>query len=147
MGTVLANVSYLLFERELVDGIEPFIADEHIVDREIELTGIDGSVKHVSWTGDPVEYCIGVQESSWFVAGDVKVIPMTSAPLWRSLIGQSIEFIWHDDDHQILEIRGYGAPVFLSSRERDCWYADTITISRLQPVVPSNKSMKRTRER
>lgn len=140
MASVLLQVTYLLFERELSEGNDYLLRDEHILDREIRLVWSDGSEKHISWTSDPVQYCIGVQAQSWFLAGDVVEVDMSSRSTWRELVGREVRLQWHDESHQVLELCTDAASIYLSSRENDYWEADTITISRAKPQVPSKKS-------
>ena len=147
MASVLRKVTYLLFERELLEGDEYLLRDEHTLDREIRLVWSDGSEKHISWSSDPVQYCIGVQAQSWFLPGDVVQVDMSSRATWKDLVGREVKLQWHDDSHQVLEVCTDSASIYLSSRENDYWEVDTITISRATPRVPSNKSLERTRDR
>jgi hypothetical protein len=146
VARVLAKVTYLLFESELSEGDKSLLIDEHIVDREIRLEWSDGSTRYISWTSDPVQYCVGVQDHSWFIAGEVREVDMSSRSVWSDLVGSELELKWHDDSHQLLEARSDAASVYLSSRENAYWWADTITVSKALPQVPSNKSRERTRE-
>ena len=145
MTSVLTKVTYLLFESELSEGDEHLLRDEHIIDREVRLDWSDGSVKHISWTSNPVQYCVGVQAHSWFISGDVKEVDMSSRSNWKELVGKEVKLQWHDDSHQVLEMRTDVASIYLSSRENGYWEADTITISQAKPQLPSNKSLERTR--
>jgi hypothetical protein len=146
MTSVLAKVTYLLFESELSEDDEYLLKDEHIVDREIRLDWSDGSVKHISWTSDPIQYCVGVQAHSWFMPGNAKEVDMSSRSIWKELVGNELKLQWHDESHQVLELCTNAASIYLSSRENGYWEADTITVSRAKPQVPSNKSLERTRE-
>jgi len=147
MASVLLKVTYLLFERELSEGDEYLLRDEHILDREIRLAWSDGSEEHISWASDPVQYCIGVQARSWFLPGDVVEVDMTSRSIWKELVGREVRSHWHDDSHQVLELCSDAASIFLASRENDYWEADTITVSRAKLQVPPNTSLERTRAR
>jgi hypothetical protein len=146
MASVLAKVTYLLFESELAEGVEYLLREEHIVDREIRLEWTDGSAKHISWASEPFQYCVGLQEHSWFLAGEVKKVDMSSRPSWKDLIGRELELKWLDESHQVLQVRAGDASTYLSSRENDYWFADAITVSKATPQVPSNTSLERTRE-
>ena len=147
MVSVLSRVTYVLFEHELVDGRAQFSSREHVLDREVRLETAVGAPQHISWTSDPVQYCLGTRESSWFLAGDASELDMSASPPWRDLIGKPFSLEWHDSDHQLLEIRADTASVYLASREGDHWCADTITVSDTPPELPSNTSLERTRER
>jgi len=147
MTTFLSRVTYLLFDHELTDGQDSFVGEEQTLDREVRLETSDGSVRYVSWTSNPVQYCVGIQEQSWFLPGEVSEIDVTTRAPWRHLVGEAIELTWQDPKHQILEVRGKAASVYLSSREGKYWCADAITVSILPPELPSNKSLERARER
>ena len=147
MFTELSRVTYLFFNHELAGGEGGAPGGEHTLDREVRLESSDGSTLHVSWTSSPVQYCLGVQEQSWFTPGDAAEVDVTTREPWRSLVGGPIEFLWQEPEHQVLELRGKGSSVFLSSREGKNWCADVVTISDSRPELPSNTSLERTRAR
>ena len=146
MGSVLSRVTYVLFEHELVEGRAHFPTHEHALDREVRLETTAGTAQHISWTSDPVQYCLGTKESSWFLPGDAAELDMSDSPPWRDLVGKKISLEWRDSDHQVLEVRTDTASVYLASREGAYWCADTITVTDTPPELPSNTSLERTRE-
>ena len=146
MSSVLSRVTYLLFANELRAGQTSLPSGDHSLDREIRLEASDGSSQYISWASEPAQYCVGVQSKSWFVEGDVVEIEMSFHEVWEPLVGRAVDLVWHDDSHQVLEIRAGLDSVYLSSREVDYWFADTITVSIERPAMPSNTSFERTRE-
>jgi len=146
VSVVLSRVTYLLFPSEAEDVQRSLPSGEHVIDREVCLEESDGSKRYISWAQEPEQYCVGVKLSSWFIPSEIVEIDMSSHILWKSLVGSALDVVWHDDKHQVLEIRADRSPVYLSSREADRWFADTISVSGARPALQSDAAMERSRD-
>jgi hypothetical protein len=130
METSLKRVIYerFSFERDI-----PIVAREHALDRQVRFEFSDGKVIFASWTEKPVLYCVGKGEQSFFTVDPEAVLDMSTEPPWRDLVGEPIEFIFLDEDHQTMEVRSARGSAFISSKEADLWGMDVITISPDRP--------------
>jgi len=131
----LKNVIYELYEVDLISLHDH--PEWHEIDREISLEFENGEKKYFSWCGEPVQYSVGVQDHRFNVNEPDHVIDATSWDLWQGLIGEEIEFISHDESHQVLELKGQSKSVYLSSQERGSWQADVLHISTKLPKYGS----------
>ena len=62
---VLKRVRYELFGSDLSVLPEDGVPRDHVIDREIRLEFADGSVLFASWSEKPVQYSIGLKDSTW----------------------------------------------------------------------------------
>jgi hypothetical protein len=131
--SVLHRVVYELleFEASVLDVSES--NEQHCIDREIRFEMSDGSCWFASWSSSPVQYCVGIQQGSFFTPPAAATREASGHPLWRRLINQPIEFIPLDDGHQVIEVRSPNGSAFLSSQDGRHWCADVTTVSRLRP--------------
>ena len=102
---LLTRVIYDLFESDIASLDEPESETAHTIDRQIRLEFSDSSIRHLSWSSDPVQYCIGVQEQPFFVSGDNVTRDFSAHPLWRSVVGHVLDLVVIDPDHQVVEVR------------------------------------------
>lgn len=132
---VLSRVTYELFDFEADILSDPTSNEEHTIDRQIRLDTADGKVHYVSWTSEPVQYCVGVKSESFFLPGDVVTCDASRHPLWARLMGEPVEIVSAGPDSQIVEIRTPNASVFVATCERGRWEADVIRISAAKPHI------------
>ena len=52
------------------------------------------------------------------------------AGLFTYLVGEDVSLVYHDDCHQVLEIKGQSTSVYLSSQENGSWEPDVLHISK-----------------
>lgn len=123
----LKRVIYELYEVDLVSLHDH--PEWHEIDREIFLEFDNGEKRYFSWCNEPVQYSVGVQDHRFNVNEPDHVIDASGWEMWRGLIGNKVDFISHDDSHQILELRGQNSCVYLSTQERGSWLADVLHIS------------------
>ncbi|WP_213608148.1 hypothetical protein [Pseudoalteromonas sp.] len=65
------------------------------------------------------------------------VIDVSEWDMWKGLIGSKIDFIYHDESHQVLELRGQNGSAYLSTQEQGSWLADVLHISNTLPIPSS----------
>lgn len=110
-------------------------SDSHEIDREIYLEFESGKKVYFSWCNEPVQYCIGLQSGRFNAKEPDHVIEATDWNVWRYLIGQELSFVFTDESHQVLELKGQTSSVYLSSQEQGPWVADVLHISKDLPVI------------
>jgi len=130
---LLRRILYDLFEWEADVLARPGSDKEHTIRREIRLDLEGGPPLYISWSSDPVQYCIGVGSKSFFDPGNDVLVDASDHPIWRRIMGGPVELRPLDTEHQILELRGPDASVHLSSREENHWTADVVTVSARRP--------------
>jgi hypothetical protein len=131
--SVLQRVVYELleFESSVLDASES--DEQHCIDREIRFEMSDGSCWFASWSSSPVQYCVGIQQGSFFTPPAAATRDASGHPLWSRLVNQPIEFIPLDDGQQVIEVRSPNGSTFLSSQDGRHWCMDVTTVSRLRP--------------
>ena len=82
-----------------------------------------------------MQYCIGFKPGRFNANEPDQVIDATNWKIWRELIGQEINFVFTDESHQILELKGQSSSTYLSSQERGSWVADVLHISKVLPII------------
>jgi hypothetical protein len=129
----LRHVTYRLFEHEVAvpeDDERPW----HQLDGEIVLVG-DDRVEFVSWCAEPVQYCIGKRQVSFFNAEVLRATDLSCHPFWRRLIGSDISMRFMDAQRQVLQIEGFGFSVFVSSQCEDGKFeGDCVRVSSINPL-------------
>lgn len=125
----LQSVTYCLFESEvgIIEDVER--GQAHSIDREIRLQWNDGKASYISWDNIPALFCVAISDHSFFVEDDVHEQDVSSTPLWRSLVGQTIKCVFLDVDHQVLVLKVDEYQLYIASREGDYWYSDTLLIT------------------
>jgi len=131
----LKRVIYELYEVDFGSLKGESGSDSHEIDREIYLEFESGKRVYFSWCYEPVQYCIGFQSSRFNASEPDHVIEATNWNIWRDLIGQNLNFVFIDESHQVLELKGQISSVFLSSQEQGSWVADVLHISKDLPVI------------
>lgn len=132
---ILKRVIYELYEVDLVSlNVNP---EWHEIDREICLEFEDGEKKYFSWCNKPVQYSVGVQNHRFNANEPDHVVEASNWDMWKGLIGKKIELISCDDSHQVLELKGQGKSVYLSSQEQGSWLSDVLHISTTLPEFSS----------
>ncbi|RYV01544.1 hypothetical protein SOPP22_14265 [Shewanella sp. OPT22] len=131
----LERVIYELYEVDFYSLKGESDSDFHEIDREIYLEFESGKKVYFSWCNEPVQYCIGFQSARFNANEPDHVIEVTNWGVWQDLIGQELSFIFTDESHQILELKGQTSSVYLSSQEKGSWVADVMHISKGLPVV------------
>ncbi|MDN3650809.1 hypothetical protein QWZ13_18080 [Reinekea marina] len=131
----LKRVIYELYE---VDLVSLNINQEwHEIDREIYLEFEGGEKKYFSWCNKPAQYSVGVQNHRFNTNEPDHVVDASNWNMWQGLIGNEIELISRGNLHQILEIKGQGKSVYLSSQEQGSWLSDVLHISSTLPEFGS----------
>ena len=110
-------------------------SESHEIDREIYLEFETGEKFYFSWCNEPVQCCIGLKRERFNENEPDHVIEATSWKVWRELIGQDISFVFIDESHQVLELKGQSSSTYLSSQESGSWVADVLHISISLPVI------------
>ncbi|WP_046004323.1 hypothetical protein [Pseudoalteromonas rubra] len=133
----LKRVIYELYEVDfgLLKGESE--SDSHEIDREIYLEFESGEKVYFSWCYEPVQYCIGFQSIRFNAHEPDHIVEATDWNVWRDLIGQELSFVFTDESHQILELKGQTSSVYLSSQEQGSWVADVLHVSKGLPVIDS----------
>jgi len=131
MGLV-ANISYGLFESDLHDLDRG--AESHLLDGEVRVDLSTGESLFVSWSTDPVMYCVGIANESFFDSKLINVA-MSNSSLWRGFLGRPLQTSFLDDDHQVLRLNGPCSTCYISSQQSGNWELDVITVSRQLPPV------------
>ncbi|MCF7513630.1 hypothetical protein L3V43_06990 [Pseudoalteromonas sp. L23] len=131
----LKRVVYELYEVDFVSLEGEADSDFHEIDREIFLEFESGEKIYFSWCSEPVQYCIGFRPERFNANEPDHAVDTTSWKIWRNLIGQDISFVFIDDSHQVLELKGQSSSTYLSSQERGSWVADVLHVSKGLPVV------------
>lgn len=131
----LKRVIYELYEIDLVSLHNH--PEWHEIDREIFLEFDNGERRYFSWCSEPVQYSVGSQDHRFNVNEPDHVIDVSKWGMWEGLIGHEVDFIYHDESHQILELRGSTKSVYLSTQEQGSWLTDVLHISNEQPTSSS----------
>jgi hypothetical protein len=126
----LKRVIYELYEVDFRSLKGESNSDSHEIDREIYLEFESGKKIYFSWCNEPVQYCVGFQSIRFNANEPDHVIEATNWSVWRELIGQVTSFVFTDETHQILELKGQTSSVYLSSQEQGSWVADVLHISK-----------------
>lgn len=131
----LTAIHYRLFEGEelVVDAAE---RDEtHDFGGELVLTFQDGQKLFVSWVGEPVQYAIGTQGSSYFLPdAQLTDFDVSASTTWAGLIGQEVALHFTAPDNQVLRVSSATGHVLLCSFERGSWRADEVTVCKHLPA-------------
>lgn len=130
----IEKVVYELYESDYscIRGHEN--SDMHEIDREICLDLEDGRHIYVTWVSEPVQYAVGYKEGRWNVNEPDILIEASEWKIWRPLIKKNCEFIYHDEWHQILELKCNESSIYFSSQEEGSWLSDVLHISATKPV-------------
>jgi hypothetical protein len=131
----LKRVIYELYEIDFGSLKGQTDSESHEIDREIYLEFETGERFYFSWCNEPVQYCIGFKPERFNENELDHVLDATHWKVWCELIGQDISFVFADESHQILELKGLSSSVYLSSQERGSWVADVLHISKGLPIV------------
>ena len=131
----LNRVIYELFEIDFGSLKGQSGSESHEIDREIYLEFETGEKLYFSWCNEPVQCCIGFKPERFNANEPDHVIDATNWKVWCELIGQEICFVFTDESHQILELKGQSSSVYLSSQERGSWEADVLHISKDLPII------------
>ena len=131
----LKRVIYELYEVDLVALHDQ--PEWHEIDREIFLEFDNGDRRYFSWCDEPVQYSVGSNDHRFNMNEPDHVIDATEWNMWLGLIGSEIDFIYHDESHQVLELRGQNGSVYLSAQEQGSWQADVLHISNAPPKSSS----------
>lgn len=131
----LKRVIYELYEIDFVSLQGESLSESHEIDREIYLEFESGEKVYFSWCNVPVQYCIGYKSERFNNNEPDHVVDATNWKIWCDLIGQEISFVFIDDSHQVLELKGQSSSTYLSSQERGSWVADVLHISKSLPVI------------
>jgi len=131
----LKRVVYELYEVDLVSLHDH--PEWHEIDREIYLEFENGEKKFFSWCNEPIQYSVGIKDHRFNVNEPDHVMDASSWNMWQGLIGNEVEFISREESHQILELRGQGTSVYLSSQEKGSWFSDVLHISKTLPKFSS----------
>jgi hypothetical protein len=130
----LKRVIYELFEIDFGSLTGQSDSESHEIDREIYLEFETGEIFYFSWCNEPVQYCIGFKSGRFNSSEPDHTIDVSNWEVWRVLIGQEIGFIFTDDSHQILELKGQSSSAYLSSQESGVWLTDVLHISKKLPI-------------
>lgn len=123
----LKRVIYELYDIDLVSLHDQL--EWHEIDREICLEFDGDCRRYFSWCNEPVQYSVGIRDHRFNVNEPDHVIDVSEWTIWEGLIGSDIDFIYRDELHQVLELRGKSGSVYLSSQEQGSWQADVLHIS------------------
>jgi len=133
----LNKVLYELYESDhsCIKGHEN--SEVHEIDREICLEFDEGNRIYVSWTDAPIQFSVDYKESQWNMNNPDIVVDASSWKMWKPLIGKSCEFIFHGEEHQVLELKCSDKSIYFSSQDKGSWFSDVLHISASKPLYNS----------
>lgn len=130
---LLANVHYEIFSSEA--GSFTGESDWHQLDGEVRLGFTDAPEIFISWGNEPLQYSVEVRGASFFSAGCLSSLQMSTHSYWESLIGHELSIAHLDKDHQILRVSAVPGEVFLSSQYDDgTFQGDCIRVNQRTPI-------------
>ena len=114
-------------------------ADSHEINREIYLVINNGKHVYISWSDKPMQFSVGYKESRWFKNEPDKTLDASTWKIWRDIIDQECELIFHDNNHQILELKCNNTSVYFAPLEakENNWSIDVLHISNNVPCISS----------
>lgn len=128
---VLARVWYELFawEAEWLDQ-HPDFKDAKL-GRQLRLVMVDGSNVFVAWTWGPCgdDFGVGIAPHSFCTGSPEVDREMSASPLWAPLVGNAVELVYRDAEHQVVEVRAGSAVVYCCSFGQGMWGMDELRIS------------------
>jgi hypothetical protein len=127
--SALSKVFYRLLPLEASPLSDPAMQASHVIDAEVILEAADARRVYLSWADSADEYCVGVQDESWFNPGTGTEIDASGAPMWSRLIGKPVDLRHLDTARQILEIRSSEASAYIATFDGQHWGVDTLTVS------------------
>jgi hypothetical protein len=131
----LAAIRYRLFEGEesVIQAAES--GSPHDFGGELVLSFQDGRECFISWVAEPVQYAMGIGDSTHFVP-DARLFDhdVSRTATWVGLIGQEVRLGFAEKDNQILKVSSQDDHVLLCAFERGFWWADQITVCRQVPA-------------
>jgi hypothetical protein len=125
---ILQRVEYLLFESDAVVLDVASSGQPHEIDREVRLDFADMASCFVSWCSQPLQYCVGLSDRSFFSSPAPLQVDGSAFPAWASLVGRSVDLAFVDDERQTLRVTGATVAVLLESREGNDRYRDVLRI-------------------
>jgi hypothetical protein len=131
----LTAICYRLFQGEesAVDAAE---RDEtHDFGGELVLTFQDGRKLFVSWVREPVQYAIGIKDSSHFSPdAELTDFDVSGSAAWDDLIRQVVSLHFVAPENQVLKVSSASGHLMLCSYERGGWWADEVTVCKQAPA-------------
>jgi hypothetical protein len=131
----IVRVVYKLFESDFTS--LKGNSDSHEIDREICLEFDSGRKLYFSWCQKPIQFSVGFQEQSFNTNEPERSLDVSNWDIWKPLIGNRIELVYLDNNHQILQLKGVTSSIYLSSQEQGIWEADVLHISSKMPKYAS----------
>jgi len=135
----IEKVIYELYESDYSYIKDITEADAHEIDREIYLVLDNGKHIYISWSNEPMQFSVGYKDHHWFKNEPDKTMEATSWKIWKDTIGQEFEFVYHDKNNQVLELKSTNTSVYFAplEKENNNWSIDVLHISNTLPTVGS----------
>ena len=137
MTHTLHKVIYELYDSDYLYIQDKIDADTHEIDREIDLVLDNGKHIYISWSDKPIQFSVGYKDSRWFNNESDKTLDASSWKMWKPLIGEGFELVFHGDNNQILELRARNTSIYFSPLEikDQNWSIDVLHISSNKPKL------------
>jgi hypothetical protein len=131
----LLQCCYRLFECDEPAAAAAARDEAHDFGGELVLTFADGRELYVSWVAEPVQYAIGIKNSSHFLP-DTQLgnFDVTGSAMWSDLIGQDVSLHFVAPDNQVLKASSATGHLLICSFERGGWWADEVTVCKQIPT-------------
>ncbi len=114
----LAKVFYELFGGESEGVLQNPL--EHEIDREVHLLFSDLPDIYITWQSKPVQYCLGISETTSFSPPIHEILDMSDGPLWKGLIGREVLVEFQSGNRRHILVSAEGAEqVHLLSYDED----------------------------
>jgi len=140
MKNTVSKVIYELYESDYLYLKDKLDDDTHEINREICLVLDNGEHIYISWADTPIQFSIGYNKSRRFQNKPDKTLEASSLKLWKPIIGEVFDLIFHDKNKQLLELRCKNKSIYFAPQETnentgESWNTDILHISSNKPPI------------
>lgn len=130
----LLTIWYRIFEYDEPSVEMALHGETHDQGGEILFIFEDGRELFVSWVNQPVQYAIGIKESTHYLpSANLTNFDVSSSAMWCDLVGHAVAFDFVATGNQILKVSSVTGHTFICSFRDGGWFCDAMTICKEAP--------------